>query len=293
MIYEVYHKTEYRYSEPVSISNHIVHLEPRQMDQQQVRHSQLEIFPRPLAQHQLLDYFGNRMLFFTIEEPHLRLQITARSRIEVFPALLPSAKQTPPWETVRDRLPLDHSREGLRVAEFLYISPLVPKIREIQDYALASFLPQRPLLDAALDLNRRIYQDFDFDPSSTTVNTPVTQVFKQRKGVCQDFAHLMLACFRSVGLAGRYVSGYVRTEPAAGQAHIFGADASHAWVSLYCPDYGWIDLDPTNDRIASQDYVTLGWGRDYGDVSLIRGVLSGGGRHSLFFSVNVQAEGRP
>lgn len=290
MIYEIYHKTEYRYSESVSISNHTIHLEPRALNQQTVQHCLIDIFPRPLAQRKHVDYFGNHMLFFTIEEPHLRLQITARSRVLVFPTLTPHPKQTPAWEQARDRIQSQATKE-LEVAEFIYKSPLVPKEKEIQDYTLLSFLPGRPLLDAALDLNHRIFMDFEFDSSATTVSTPVMEVFQNRRGVCQDFAHLMLACYRSIGLAARYVSGYVRTEPAPGRARIFGADASHAWTSLYCPDYGWIDLDPTNDCLGNQDYITLGWGRDYGDVSLIRGVLSGGGDHSLFFSVNVQPEG--
>lgn len=290
MIYEVYHKTEYRYSEPVTISNHTIHLQPRTMDYQKVQHCLLDIHPRPNTQRERTDYFGNSSLFFTIEEPHLRLQITARSRVEVLSRLIPSARQTPLWEQSVDMLLRDQTQSGLHVAEFLHESPLIPYLPELRDYALLSFLPQRPLLDAALDLNQRIFEDFDFDPSATTVSTPVMDVFRDRKGVCQDFAHIMIACLRSLGLAARYVSGYVRTEPPRGKPRIFGADASHAWTSVFCPGYGWVDLDPTNNRMALNDYVTLGWGRDYSDVSLIRGVLSGGGQHRLYFSVNMQPE---
>ncbi|NJK91675.1 MAG: transglutaminase family protein [Blastochloris sp.] len=288
MIYEVYHKTEYRYSEPVTISNHVVHLEPRGLAQQRVEQSRVEILPRPTAQRSCVDYFGNHMMFFTIEEPHVRLQLTARSRVEVWPGLMPAPGQTPPWEEVRAQLAADSSGEGLKVAEFLYDSPLIGFLPEIQDYAKASFTPGRALVEAALELNHRIRTDFVFDPTATTVSTPLAEVFLARKGVCQDFAHLMVGALRSLGLAARYVSGYVRTQPAPGAARIFGADASHAWVSLYCPGYGWVDMDPTNDRLAVQDYVTLGWGRDYGDVSLIRGILSGGGQHSLYYAVNVE-----
>jgi transglutaminase-like putative cysteine protease len=290
MIYEVYHKTEYRYSEPVTSSQHTIHLQPRSMDYQKIHHCLLDINPKPNNYLERVDYFGNRSLFFSLEEPHLRLQITVRSRVEVLPRSAPSLTQASPREEALTLLSDDATPAGLHIQEFLHPSPFAPHCEDLRLYAQTSFQKNRSLLEGAWDLNHRIFEDFEFDPAATTVSTPVSEVFQQRRGVCQDFAHLMIACLRSLGLAARYVSGYVRTQPAPGKPRLFGADASHAWVSVFCPGQGWVDLDPTNDRLVDQDYVTLGWGRDYGDVSLIRGVLSGGGQHSLYFSVNMQAE---
>lgn len=284
MIFEISHWTEYRYSEQVQISKHLLHLQPRDLEYQKVLASSLEFVPTPTGLSEHLDYFGNRVAAFHIAEPHVGLHITCRSSVEVKRRDIPSPARTPAWESVR----ADCDEEA---GEFLYPSPNVSFSPEVSAWAVASFPAGRPVLEGAMDLTSRIAGEFLFDKTATTVSTPLVEVFRDKRGVCQDFAHLQIACFRSIGIPARYVSGYVRTFPPPGQQKPLGGDASHAWVSIFVPGFGWVDLDPTNNRIAGEDYVTIGWGRDYSDVSLIRGVLSGGGEHSLFLSVNVEAVG--
>ncbi len=286
--YEIFHRTVYEYEDPVTISNHTIHLQPRAFPEQRIINSQVVIEPQPSTIHEYDDYFGNPAAFFTIEAMHERLEIDCRSEVEVTVVDKPDPLSSPAWESVRDNLHMDATSTGLLSMEFSYASRYVPELQQAYEYARQSFTPGRPLLDAALDLNTRIFDDFTFDSSATTVSTPVLEVYENKRGVCQDFAHFMLSCLRSLGLAARYVSGYLRTLPPPGQAKIFGADASHAWIAVYCPKSGWLQLDPTNNRYAESDYVVLGWGRDYSDVSLIRGVLAGGSEHSLSFSVNME-----
>lgn len=284
MTFEISHWTEYRYSEQVQLSKHLLHLQPRELEYQKVLSSSLELVPSATRMSEHLDYFGNKVTAFHIAEPHVGLHITCRSRVEVSRRRVPEPLQTPAWEGVRS----DCDEEAL---EFLYPSPNVPLPEELAAWALASFPAKRSVLAGAMDLTSRISAEFIFDKTATTVSTPLSEVFQKRRGVCQDFAHLQIACFRSLGIPARYMSGYVRTLPPPGQPKLLGGDASHAWVSIFVPGCGWVDLDPTNNRVASDDYITIGWGRDYSDVSLIRGVLSGGGEHSLFLSVNVEAVG--
>jgi transglutaminase-like putative cysteine protease len=217
-----------------------------------------------------------------MERPHQRLTVSARSRVTLEAPDLPSPTGTPPWEAVADRnaLPLD-------VLEFSFDSGLTPAISEPADYVRASFPAGRPLLEAVLDLTGRIYEDFTFDREATTVRTPLEEVFKSRRGVCQDFARLEIACLRSLRLPARYVSGYLETVPPPGRPRLLGADASHAWLAFYCPGTGWIDVDPTNNVLPSRRHVTVAWGRDYGDVSPIHGVILGGGKHTLRVNVDV------
>jgi transglutaminase-like putative cysteine protease len=226
-----------------------------------------------------------------VEKPHHQLAITSRSRVAVGPAFIPEPLETPAWENVRARCRDDHAGQTLEAHEFTYPSPLVPMANEFADYAKASFMPARPILDAVTDLTRRIHEDFTFDAAATTVTTPVGEVFKGRRGVCQDFAHFQIACLRTHGLPARYVSGYLETDPPPGQPKLRGVDASHAWVSFFCPGIGWLDVDPTNNCLPSLRHITTGWGRDYGDVSPIRGVLVGGQNQTLRVSVDVNAVG--
>jgi transglutaminase-like putative cysteine protease len=285
MILDVFHWTEYRYSDQVPLSQHLLHLQPRDFIHQRVVSTRYEITPRPPALQKRLDYFGNHVTEFFIGEPHTNLHIKCFSRIQTRPRVLPIASETAAWESVAEQLLLLTDSDP---RAFLYPSPYAPLLPALREWTLKSFPAGRPFLEGAIDLAHRIHEEFAFDTTATTVGTPLAEFFTQKRGVCQDFAHLQISCLRALGLAARYVSGYVRTQPAPGQRRLFGADASHAWVSVFCPGHGWIDLDPTNDRMINEEYVTLGWGRDYGDVSLIRGVLSGGGSHSLFLSVNVE-----
>jgi transglutaminase-like putative cysteine protease len=287
MIYRLTHTTTYQYSGTVSLSHHLLRLRPRDLQRQRCLHSELQIEPRPdvLCAHR--DYFGNGLSFVTIEGSHRRLAITSRSEVEVTPPPPPVPAQTPPWETARDILP-DGDAEGfLESREFIYASPLVKKLPELGAYAAPSFLPGRPLLEAVLDLTARMHADFTFDPNATSVATPLLEVFQKRRGVCQDFAQLEIGCLRAMGIAARYISGYLETEPPPGKPRLAGADASHAWVSFHCPGSGWIDVDPTNNLLVGGRHITVGWGRDYSDVSPIRGIIIGSGEHSMDVAVDV------
>jgi transglutaminase-like putative cysteine protease len=251
--------------------------------------SELSIQPPPSSLSERVDYFGNTLNCFVVQEPHRKLIVEARSevRIDREPgSQLPS--NSPPWEEVVRLLPRDQSPAGLEAYEFSFESARIKIRSKFADYALQSFTPLRPLVDALLDLNSRIYHDFKFDKKVTTVRTTPDEVFEKRRGVCQDFAHFQIACLRSLRLSARYVSGYLRTYPPPGKPRLVGADASHAWVSAYCPGFGWIDLDPTNNLVPSTGHVTLAWGRDYGDVSPLHGVIQGGGANDLNVAVDIE-----
>jgi transglutaminase-like putative cysteine protease len=287
MNYRVTHTTTYVYNKLVSLCHNLVHLVPRQGCGQTCSHSGLMVTPAPALLRDHLDYFGNRMTYFTVEEPHDRLTVRATSVVEVTPAAPPVAARTPPWESVRQLLEQDRSLEPLDAYQFVFDSPYVKASPELAGYAAPSFPAGRPILEAALDLMHRIHQDFRYDPTATTVTTPLQEVLDLRRGVCQDFAHVQIGCLRSLGLAARYVSGYLRTKPPPGQPRLVGTDASHAWSSVYCPGFGWVGLDPTNDQATSEKHILLAWGRDYDDVSPIKGVNLGGGRHSVRVGVDV------
>jgi transglutaminase-like putative cysteine protease len=291
LLYEVTHTTSYEYLGDVSISQHLAKLAPRDHTSQLCLAHNLEIAPEPATLSTHRDYFGNTSHFIGIETAHQRLVIKSRSRVAIGLAFVPEPLETTAWETVRARCRNDHSGHALEAHEFTYPSPLVPVADQFRDYAKASFARGRPVLDAVSDLTRRIHEDFTFDPAATTVASPVEEVFKSRRGVCQDFAHFQLACLRSHGLPSRYVSGYLETDPPVGQQKLRGADASHAWVSFFCPSVGWLDVDPTNNCLPSLRHITIGWGRDYVDVSPIRGVLVGGQSQTLHVSVDVNALG--
>lgn len=285
--YKITHRTRYSYSEPVPFCQNLVYLTPRNTDRQRCLRHRLIVRPEPATQHRQLDYFGNQAHIFSIDKTHRQLQVVTSSTVELTSRRLPDKQATAAWNQVAETLaepgiaavPMDY--------QFAFRSPLVPLYEELRNYAAESFPPGRPILDALEELNRRIHNDFRYDPEATTVNTPVTEVFRARSGVCQDLAHLMLGCLRPLGLAARYVSGYLRTIPPPGQPRLVGADASHAWVSVHCGEAGWIDVDPTNNRFPDTDHVTVAWGRDYGDVCPVAGMFIGGGTHELAVSVDV------
>ena len=303
-LYEILHDTTYRYDSAVALSQQVAHLRPRECAGQRTLAHHLEIAPAPARRSERSDFFGNPVTAFALHAPHTELVVRARSRIRVDPPAWPEPAASPPWETARD-----HLRDGLSghaplradardAGQYRLASPFVAlgdEAAQYADYALASFTPGRPVLDALLALSARIHADFRFDPAATSVATPVAEVFAARRGVCQDFSHLMIACLRALGLAARYVSGYLLTEPPPGQPRLIGADASHAWVALWCPGAGWIDIDPTNDLQPGSGHITLAWGRDYGDVCPLRGVILGGGGHGVEVAVTVMPveEGPP
>ena len=291
LLYEITHTTTYAYTDDVSVSHHLLRLTPRHNRKQNCLVHDLAITPEPGTVSAHRDYFGNPTYFIGVQTPHQQLVIKSRSRVAVGPAFIPEPLETPAWETVRARCRDDHSGQALEAHEFTYPSPLVANADEFADYAQASLTPGRPVLDAVTDLTRRIQEDFTFDPVATTVTTPVTDVFRARRGVCQDFAHFQIACLRSHGLPARYVSGYLETDPPPGQPKLRGVDASHAWVSFFCPGIGWLDVDATNNCLPSLRHITIGWGRDYSDVCPIRGVLVGGQHQTLRVAVEVNALG--
>jgi len=285
MRYRVSHETAYAYDELVSICHNEIRLEPRETARQRTRVSSLVIEPQPAATHRECDYFGNPTHFFTVEQPHHRMLLVAESEIEIAEAA--GRPDTPPWNELRADLAEDLSPEGLAARELSFASPLVPIADAFFDYAAPLFPRGRAILPAAVELTQRIHADFAYRPGATSVATPVGDVLAAREGVCQDFAHVQIACLRAFGLPARYVSGYLHTRPAPGGARLVGADASHAWVSVYCGPAGWVDLDPTNDLVVSDGHLTLAWGRDYADVSPIKGVLLGGGEHTVEVAVEV------
>jgi len=285
MKYRIAHTTTYAYREAVSLCQNVAHLAPRDCEWQQAEPHVLSITPDPAVIEERIDYFGNPVVYFTVQEPHRELSVRVEHVIAVSPRPLPASTQ--PWEVIRDRLRTDLAPAWLDATHFAFASRFVPLDDRYAAYAAESFLPNRPILEAALDLTHRIHAEYAYDPQATTPSTPVSEVFESKRGVCQDFAHLELAMLRSLGLAAQYVSGYLQTLPPPGEERLAGADASHAWVRVFCGDAGWIDFDPTNGLIPSNRHIWLGWGRDYEDVSPLKGVILGGGAHTVSVAVDV------
>ncbi len=288
MIYEVTHRTEYRYEAPVSASYGKAHLLPRERPGQWCRQADVYFDPGPDDQREHVDYFGNRALNFSILQPHTSLTVVGVSTVEVQepPALSLLANQ--PWELVRSAIASAASPASIAAGEFVLDSPRVAASVELSELAAPCFTPGRPVGDAVADLVHRIHEEFEYEPGVTTVTSTIDELMTTRQGVCQDFAHLAIGCLRSVGLAARYVSGYLETDPPPGEPRVPGADQSHAWASLFVPGDGWIDIDPTNDRFVNDRYVTAAWGRDYGDVPPIEGVIfTDGTEHDLTVTVDV------
>ena len=286
-LFEIQHTTSYEYHAPVTVSHHLMRLTPRALPRQRLLEHGIEVHPTPAATNLRVDYFGNDVTFATIEQTHRQLSVTSRSRVAVSPAFIPESSETPAWETVRGMCRVDRTTSVLEASEFTFASPLIPVAPEFADFASSSFETEKPILEAVSDLTARIHREFRFDATATTVSTPLAEVLEKRRGVCQDFAHLQIACLRALGLPARYVSGYLETVPPPGQTKLVGSDASHAWVSFFCPGIGWIDVDPTNNLFPSMQHITLGWGRDYSDVSPVRGVILGAGKHALKVAVDV------
>jgi transglutaminase-like putative cysteine protease len=288
MTYRILHKTIHKYKQSVSVGNHVACLTPRSLPHHRCAWSDLRITPHPATCIERVDYFGNRLSFFTVQEPHRELVVEARSEVTVDGSPVAWPEPSPPWEDVTRSLRDERNLDCVNAYQFVFESPRIRISDKLAAYASQSFLPGRRFSDALLDLTARIHKDFRFDTKATNVRTPTEEVFRKRRGVCQDFAHLQVACLRSLNLAARYVSGYLRTYPPPGRPRLVGSDVSHAWVSAYCPGAGWLDVDPTNNIVPSNSHVTLAWGRDYGDVSPLRGLILGGRDHTLKVAVDME-----
>lgn len=291
MYYQISHRTLYTYGSPVTVAHYIARLTPRNLPTQSCPWHEVHIRPEPacLASART-DAYGNCVVYFEIEGTHAELEVVARSFVRLHPRPLPLPADTPPWETVRDACSKDVWTPDTAAGEFRQASPLIPITAEFAAYAAASFVPGRPVLEAVAALNSRIFREFKFDPGATSAATPVETSFRKRRGVCQDFAHVMIACLRAMGIPVRYVSGYLETLPPPGKVKLQGADASHAWLSVWCGErLGWIDADPTNDILPSDRHITIGWGRDFSDISPLSGVSLGSGRQHLTVAVDVMA----
>jgi transglutaminase-like putative cysteine protease len=290
MKYRVTHITKYNYSDNVTLCYNVAHLLPRNTLQQSCRLSELKVSPMPSAVNEWTDFFGNRQASFSIEKPHDELIVTAISEVEVVASgsLLDGAFPTT-WEQAAEYMQSAKEEETIDARMYVLESEFIEFSDQVKDYSVKSFTPNRPLLEAVEDLMHRIYKDFDYDPGFSSIATPLAEVLKHRKGVCQDFAHLAIACLRMQGIAARYISGYLETIPPEGQERLVGADASHAWFSVYVPHQGWIDFDPTNAQIPSEQHITAAWGRDYADVAPLKGVIFGGGKKNML-KVSVDVE---
>jgi transglutaminase-like putative cysteine protease len=289
MNYHITHRTLYEYAAPVSVSHHVARLEPRATATQSRESFSLQIFPEPTLRKARTDYFGNQLCFFAIQEIHSKLEIITSSRVTVRAEKMVQNESTAAWESVAEMFRDPVSPEVVEPYQFVFDSPQIRASLELSDYARESFAKETPLLAGARNLTQRIFEDFKFDSKATTVATPLEEVWGKRRGVCQDFAHLGIACLRSLGLPARYVSGYLRTRTPEGRPRLVGVDASHAWFSIFSPGTGWVDFDPTNNVQPAEEHITVAYGRDFGDVSPVAGILTGGGRHDVKVAVDVMA----
>jgi len=288
-MHRITHKTDYTYQLPVSLCHNVVRLTPRSTNKQFCKSSVVLITPGPDVLIEYEDFFGNKLVYFTIEKEHTKLSVHVSSEIE---KLIPAEAQWPQnnyttWEEVC-RQTHTLTPELLDVKQFIATTPMTPADEAIAAYAVQSFPPGRSFFEGSKNLMHRIFSDFKFQSGFTTIATPLSVVMKERKGVCQDFAHVAIACIRSLGLPARYVSGYIETLPPPGMQKLAGVDASHAWFSVYIPGSGWVDFDPTNNIIPAERHITIGWGRDYADITPLRGVIMSSGSHELKVSVDVR-----
>ena len=297
---QVLHETRYDYSPAVENAQHVAYLKPLDLPHQRLLQHSLRISPTPARLEESIDVYGNARQHFSFQAPHAQLVVQADSLVETSPLPDTRALATAAWETVREQFRYKAAARWEPAIEFVFASPCIPREELFADFARPSFAPGRPVAEAAWDLMQRIHRHMRYESLSTQVNTPALEALAQGKGVCQDFAHILVACCRSMGLPARYVSGYLLTTPPPGQPRLVGSDASHAWASVYCPlataegepdperPGFWLDLDPTNDRAPGEDYVVLATGRDFLDVSPMRGVIRGGAHHVLSVSVTVR-----
>ncbi len=292
MQYLLSHRTTYTYASTVDSAHHIAHLRARDFRGQKVNSISIVTSPLPALAVQHVDHFGNLIDIYRIDKPHTRFDIEVRAEVDVRFPEPPAANSTPAWESIRDGFLGDGFPQPVSASEFIYESPLVPNVDALRAYGAQSFTAGRPILEAARELTSRIKSDFEYHPGATDISTPLADVFTGKAGVCQDFAHVEIAALRAHGLAAGYVSGYIRTIHSRDEIALRGADASHAWVAVWCGEAaGWVHLDPTNDLIAHEDHVAVAWGRDFSDVSPLRGVILGGDSHSYGVAVTLVPTG--
>lgn len=287
MLYEISHRTSYRYEYPVTQSQHLIHLAPRAVVRQTVGRHVLLVEPTPTWRHDFTDYFGNPAAVLGIDDEHKELVMHARTTVEVKPRGDIDLLAGMSWEATARQAATRGNALDLEAIQYALPSPATATSADVVDYAKLSFATGRPVLAVAWDLTCRIFDGFAFDSQATDVSTPVSEVLRKRRGVCQDFAHLALACLRAFRVPARYVSGYLLTHPPSGMPRLQGADASHAWISVWSPDIGWVDFDPTNRVLPSDEHIVFAYGREYGDISPISGVLLGGGSHAVDVAVDV------
>jgi transglutaminase-like putative cysteine protease len=303
MLLEIIHDTKYIYDPDVEIAQHLTHLKPSNSSTQDVLNSEITVNPTPAWQEESTDNYGNIRTFFSLQSRHHELLVSVRSLVNTKSKDIsgPNSENTPHWEDVREYFRYHTNTKWDAASEFLFISPFISLHPNFVDFARVSFKPNRPILEATIALMSRIYSEFSYVSKSTDVNTPALEALQNRAGVCQDFAHIMISCLRSLGIPAKYISGYLLTNPPPGQPRLIGSDASHAWISAYIPSISedgklspgrWCDFDPTNNRWGytspGEDYIHLAQGRDYSDVSPIRGVIHGGADHTLDVAVTVQ-----
>jgi transglutaminase-like putative cysteine protease len=287
MKYAISHITQYRYKQTASLSHNELFLIPRQTPVQHCMDHTLTVSPTPSAMSQRKDYFGNSVTATTVQVPHTLFEISAKSRVDLIPIPAPVPEETVPWEQVIVAVRRHATPEDLDAFQYVFPSPMIPVSDDLARWVKDLFPPGAPLLAAALGVTERIFTRFTYDPGATTTTTPVATAFDLKRGVCQDFAHIAIACLRSLGLPARYVSGYLHTQPPPGKDRLKGAEASHAWFAVYLPGTGWVDLDPTNNVMPFDQHLTLAWGRDYSDVTPVKGTVLGGGTHQLRVAVDV------
>ncbi len=291
MLYSVEHTTKYKYHEQVSLCHNIAALTPRNTNNQTCKAFNIIISPLPEILEEHTDFFGNRLFYFVIEQDHESLTVTVKSQVEkLHNQDVPVSYPSQSWENVKEMLVASNG-EFMEEKQFTNPTKITAAAREIEMYAQQSFTPGRPLFETVHDLIKRIYKDFVFTPGFTTISTPLSVVMKERKGVCQDFAHLAISCMHSMGLPARYVSGYLETLAPVGKEKLTGVDASHAWLAVFIPGMGWVDFDPTNNQLANEQYITIGWGRDYFDIIPLKGIIMSSNPHELTVSVDVKRIG--
>jgi len=292
MQYQIIHTTEYHYHHSVSLCHNIAKLVLRNTDAQHCKKVQVKIIPQPDVMNEYEDFFGNKVMYFAIQQEHKHLKVTVHSQVEKKPdaSFKMNLYGNISWEETKKQL-MQPGPENFDARQYIPVTDITTATEEIYNYTLRSFTPNRSIFEASYDLTKRIYKDFQFKPGFTTIATPLTEVMKERKGVCQDFAHLAIACIRSVGLPARYMSGYLETLAPEGKEKIVGVDASHAWFSVFIPGTGWVEFDPTNNVIPGDQHLTIGWGRDYTDIAPLKGVILSSGPHQLHVSVDVRRIG--
>lgn len=289
MRFTVDHKTAYTYRESVSLCHNIARLVPRNTAEQTCRNTVIDIYPEPDRINEYKDFFGNHVIYFSIAKEHWELMVNVTSEVERHHPrkMKREMHQDAGLENIKNEK-LNLTGESVDIKQYSLETPMTAADEQILKYATQSFETGKSVFEATFDLTTRIYREFDYQPGHTTISTPLTQVIMERKGVCQDFAHLAISCLRSIGLSARYVSGYIETASPAGAQKLIGTDASHAWFSVYIPDRGWTDFDPTNNCVVSDQHITIGWGRDYADVAPLEGIILSSGSHELAVSVDVK-----